>query len=204
MCIRDRRKHARMVEAPDHVRWLFGSDGKYLLHMPEKEVEFVRVLVAGAGVAALDFQDPQAQGRTALLRALTAKHIGLFQALLDAGADPLLGDERGRDCLFLAAENPVIFARAHSSITLSADGTEATDDDWKNFNTAVSGAVMRSGRHYAEFTRDDWQDGDPMIGVIGPGFDVENGDDAYCHEGCLLYTSPSPRDATLSRMPSSA
>ena len=24
------------------------------------------------------------------------------------------------------------------------------------------------------------------------------------HEGCLLYTSPSPRDATLSRMPSSA
>ena len=24
------------------------------------------------------------------------------------------------------------------------------------------------------------------------------------HRGCLLYTSPSPRDATLSRMPSSA
>ena len=28
---------------------------------------------------------------------------------------------------------------------------------------------------------------------------------AFSHlEGCLLYTSPSPRDATLSRMPSSA
>ena len=26
----------------------------------------------------------------------------------------------------------------------------------------------------------------------------------YKDEGCLLYTSPSPRDATLSRMPSSA
>ena len=26
----------------------------------------------------------------------------------------------------------------------------------------------------------------------------------YGAEGCLLYTSPSPRDATLSRMPSSA
>ena len=25
-----------------------------------------------------------------------------------------------------------------------------------------------------------------------------------CYMGCLLYTSPSPRDATLSRMPSSA
>ena len=28
--------------------------------------------------------------------------------------------------------------------------------------------------------------------------------DAAEHIGCLLYTSPSPRDATLSRMPSSA
>ena len=26
----------------------------------------------------------------------------------------------------------------------------------------------------------------------------------YMYLGCLLYTSPSPRDATLSRMPSSA
>ena len=34
---------------------------------------------------------------------------------------------------------------------------------------------------------------------------VENSLDACDHSGiCLLYTSPSPRDATLSRMPSSA
>ena len=31
--------------------------------------------------------------------------------------------------------------------------------------------------------------------------DAELGDEAY---GCLLYTSPSPRDGLLSRMPSSA
>ena len=30
------------------------------------------------------------------------------------------------------------------------------------------------------------------------------GDGVYMGKGCLLYTSPSPRDATLSRMPSSA
>ena len=30
-----------------------------------------------------------------------------------------------------------------------------------------------------------------------PGFGIR-------HDDCLLYTSPSPRDATLSRMPSSA
>jgi len=29
-------------------------------------------------------------------------------------------------------------------------------------------------------------------------------DDEVCIQGCLLYTSPSPRDGLLSRMPSSA
>ena len=35
---------------------------------------------------------------------------------------------------------------------------------------------------------------------------VEAGDEVvvFCPEGCLLYTSPSPRDGLLSRMPSSA
>ena len=43
-----------------------------------------------------------------------------------------------------------------------------------------------------------------------PPCDVEEGlpfienDEVTCYWGCLLYTSPSPRDATLSRMPSSA
>ena len=37
--------------------------------------------------------------------------------------------------------------------------------------------------------------GDRLALVVGTGRQ---------HEVCLLYTSPSPRDATLSRMPSSA
>ena len=36
----------------------------------------------------------------------------------------------------------------------------------------------------------------------GRTLSIKTSDDQY--EGCLLYTSPSPRDATLSRMPSSA
>ena len=47
---------------------------------------------------------------------------------------------------------------------------------------------------------------------IGDGFDAGNAHDVFVTDGtlegtertCLLYTSPSPRDATLSRMPSSA
>ena len=36
------------------------------------------------------------------------------------------------------------------------------------------------------------------------GASVKRADLIYTLNGCLLYTSPSPRDATLSRMPSSA
>ena len=40
-------------------------------------------------------------------------------------------------------------------------------------------------------------------GIEGVDFICAN-TDAQALKGCLLYTSPSPRDATLSRMPSSA
>ena len=57
----------------------------------------------------------------------------------------------------------------------------------------------------------------PLAGFYGeidninaPGTDLGirtnnvNGSGATSAQSCLLYTSPSPRDATLSRMPSSA
>ena len=40
------------------------------------------------------------------------------------------------------------------------------------------------------------------IGGCSPAYVVSEKDDEDMH--CLLYTSPSPRDATLARMPSSA
>ena len=43
-------------------------------------------------------------------------------------------------------------------------------------------------------------DGDITIDQVNPN----NESKYYVHLVCLLYTSPSPRDATLSRMPSSA
>ena len=45
----------------------------------------------------------------------------------------------------------------------------------------------------------------PVIVVdAGTAVTVDTVDQSGVFQGCLLYTSPSPRDATLSRMPSSA
>ena len=47
--------------------------------------------------------------------------------------------------------------------------------------------------------------GELADGWIGTSFSPENADSFFPHiENCLLYTSPSPRDRTRSRMPSSA
>ena len=45
-----------------------------------------------------------------------------------------------------------------------------------------------------------------VILAVSPDEDptINRNQSAMCSGACLLYTSPSPRDATLSRMPSSA
>ena len=47
---------------------------------------------------------------------------------------------------------------------------------------------------------DRWSDAALVEGLAS----IAPGEGVLSEEGCLLYTSPSPRDATLSRMPSSA
>ena len=49
---------------------------------------------------------------------------------------------------------------------------------------------------------DTVKEDDPILSVMTDKATVEI--PAPCDGTCLLYTSPSPRDATLSRMPSSA
>ena len=51
-------------EGTELVRWLFAAKVAHLAKMPEEEAEFARLLVKGAGVAALNFQDPEDHGRT--------------------------------------------------------------------------------------------------------------------------------------------
>ena len=99
-------------------------------------------------------------------------------------------------------------------------GLTLADSDWTEaggiatFNRALSLGVGQSETIQVSFTVD--------IGVEGfventaeiseaadesgdPAQDIDSTPDTnISNDTCLLYTSPSPRDATLSRMPSSA
>ena len=66
--------------------------------------------------------------------------------------------------------------------------------EYDRFNTEGQG-----GDVYVSF--DNVQVGATMAAVLEPAIDALGAEEAQI---CLLYTSPSPRDATLSRMPSSA
>ena len=72
----------------------------------------------------------------------------------------------------------------------------------KEVNTTTKGGLI-----LAEAQREDIRY--RRAKVVEPGSDVKvlkTGDEVYYDKaaGCLLYTSPSPRDGLLSRMPSSA
>ena len=71
---------------------------------------------------------------------------------------------------------PLVFGRAHADVTLSEGGAVATSGEPAGaivFRSAASTVVMRSGRHFAQFTVvEGWG---MFFGMIRPGWDVERG-----------------------------
>ena len=84
-----------------------------------------------------------------------------------------------------------MFGRAHADITVSEGGAVATkntsSDAWR---VAASKVVMRSGRHFVQFTA-AVDGGCPFLGVIRPGWDVEGGENAYAVDGHCFYSGRS-------------
>ena len=62
--------------------------------------------------------------------------------------------------------------------------------------------------YIADVGQGEWEEIDHIPagsqGGLNFGWDYYEGNHDYDSNGCLLYTSPSPRDRTRSRMPSSA
>ena len=81
------------------------------------------------------------------------------------------------------------------------NGTLTWSDGMKYIGDWSDNKMHGNGTH-------TWSDGRKYIGDWSDGYMHGNGthtwSDGRKYIGCLLYTSPSPRDATLSRMPSSA
>ena len=61
--------------------------------------------------------------------------------------------------------------------------------------------VYKSNRHMPKDGREEFK---ALKKSYSKGFELKGKTIGIIGMGCLLYTSPSPRDATLSRMPSSA
>ena len=75
-------------------------------------------------------------------------------------------------------------------------------------STGVGSFDIRTRQVLWKYATKAWQDGWPGALVSAGNAESEDDEAQTPHSprrrACLLYTSPSPRDATLSRMPSSA
>ena len=80
----------------------------------------------------------------------------------------------------------------------SSDRYGCLDTDGDTYSDADGSYTVAQGADTHPNDPLRWSDED------GDGIDNQVDDDCPDFWGCLLYTSPSPRDATLSRMPSSA
>ena len=88
---------------------------------------------------------------------------------------------------------PLVFGRAHASLTLIEGGAVATKDVDGSWWCAASTVVMRSGRHFAQFTVES-DDAFKSFGVIRAGWDVELGTGAYIVDGhCFYHTANRQR-----------
>jgi hypothetical protein len=101
------------------------------------------------------------------------------------GRESWLGLMREVEVLRKAA----VFGRSHDEMTLSEGGAQATMGDGDRLHTAASKAVMRAGRHYAQFTVVSFSL--MCFGVIRPGWDVEGGTGAHNVDGHCFYTTYS-------------
>ena len=87
---------------------------------------------------------------------------------------------------------PLVFGRAHASITLSENGRAvATRGAVGGWPAAASEVVMRSGRHFAQFMVMVHGHIPPFMffGVIRPDYDVEGGMNAQDVDGHCFYST---------------
>ena len=109
--------------------------------------------------------------------------------------------ELGRDIIFTAA----VTIEVDDVETTGRQATEAIDDlGGFVFGEDSTGGAQPTTTLIFKVRPDDFAEALEALGGIGELRSQRVTTDDVTERVCLLYTSPSPRDATLSRMPSSA
>ena len=101
----------------------------------------------------------------------------------------------------MSKENYIEETRPHDSAYKHVSGYAEYTDDINEPKNTIYGAIGLSKKAHAIIKKIDLTEVKKSEGVISV---VTQSDIPGRNDVCLLYTSPSPRDATLSRMPSSA
>ena len=95
----------------------------------------------------------------------------------------------------------------HSSGNLALTGP-VTAQQWHMTGGTLGGASTLTVTQNMTWTAGSWNDGGTTIIPVSANLVINGSVSLWAHtlnnKGCLLYTSPSPRDRTRSRMPSSA
>ena len=108
----------------------------------------------------------------------------------------------GNETLTLGMSN---LASTSLSVTISDTGTlTINDDDTATITIADVSVFENTGAATLTLIADLAVQGGFTVDVATSNGTATTGDSDYTALSCLLYTSPSPRDRTRSRMPSSA
>ena len=91
---------------------------------------------------------------------------------------------------------------SNSGYTITLDGSESSLGGSLDFSNTMSDVTFTMDTSTATSTVS--VPGATVGGITGGAYTFDVGDYTVDLNTCLLYTSPSPRDGLLSRMPSSA
>ena len=91
--------------------------------------------------------------------------------------------------------HPIGFVMEEHYVNMTLSGLQSTTETFYWNPSAAHSAIDDHGDLYG---------GIILRGIIDGGLADDNEENNELDRDCLLYTSPSPRDRSLSRMPSSA
>ena len=187
----------------DFANWLQASAAKEGLDVGANAVDVLTFhaakglewhIVHLAGIESGYVPIAQAKGPAALSEERRLLHVGITRA-------------RDKVLITWAAKRTFGERQAKRSRSPYLDHVDGTDEQRDNVISLAPETGKQRGKRHLKAIRDDYDNSEmdsPLFQELREWRSVMSKEEGVPAYVCLLYTSPSPRDATLSRMPSSA